>query len=188
MTDALNNLCDLVAHITGAQAAVIAQQDLKSKTIKVRGRVGTLVSEVDMTFVLPEMSYEKAPLLIVPDIRSDSRFQNHPLLKLMPHLKSLTAMLIPVPPLSGRAVLKIINPRRSAMLDGVVMQILSYACATASAVLRMAERRRRAPFCALPSPSFCAARLSRRAGLARRCWRKLGRTKTSPPSFCSRRW
>ncbi len=139
MTDALNNLCDLVAHITGAQAAVIAQQDLKSKTIKVRGRVGTLVSEVDMTFVLPEMSYEKAPLLIVPDIRSDSRFQNHPLLKLMPHLKSLTAMLIPVPPLSGRAVLKIINPRRSAMLDGVVMQILSYACATASAVLRMAE-------------------------------------------------
>lgn len=124
----LDEICKLVSHITHAPTVLIGQRDPQTNTIKVRGKAGTLVTEVDMTFVLPDLDPDKKPVLISSNVRLDPRLENHPLLKLMPHVRSLMALLVPGQEKRVRAVLKILNPRKSAMSDALIMSTLSDFC------------------------------------------------------------
>lgn len=120
VADILDGLCAVIANATSATTVLIAQRNPTLGTIEVKGRYGTLLSEVDMTFVLPELNATVSPTLASPDLRTDQRFANHPLLRLMPHAKSLIAMLVPACSDTDRAVLKIINPRRTVFSDAVI--------------------------------------------------------------------
>lgn len=121
----LDEICVLVSHLTQAPTVLVAQRDPDNKRILVRGKTGTLVTEVDMSFGIPHLNPERSPVLVSPDVRSDPRFAGHPLLNLMPHLRSLMVLLIPGTDLPNRSVLKIVNPRKSAMQDAALMRALS---------------------------------------------------------------
>jgi hypothetical protein len=135
IADVLDGISSIIAGVTGATTVLIAQRNAKRGNIEVKGRYGTLVNEVDMTFVLPELNPVTAPTLAVPDLRSDPRFASHPLLRLMPHSKSMIAMLVPGCPHAERAVLKIINPRRSVFADAAIWRELSKFCEVIESIL-----------------------------------------------------
>jgi hypothetical protein len=135
VADVLDGLCTIIAGVTGATTVLIGQRNSKLGNIEVKGRYGTLVSEVDMTFVLPALNTTTSPTIAVPDLRSDPRFASHPLLRLMPHAKSLMALLVPGCPHADRAVLKVINPRRSAFSDATIWRELTKFCEVIASVL-----------------------------------------------------
>jgi hypothetical protein len=130
-----DGLCSIIAGMTSATTVLIAQRNPQRGAIEVRGRYGTLVNEVDMTFALPQLDAAKAPTLAVMELRSDPRFASHPLLKLMPHAKSMIALLVPGCQNEQRAVLKIINPRRAIFSDAEVWRELSKFCEVIASVL-----------------------------------------------------
>jgi hypothetical protein len=135
--EALNALSAVAAHLTSAPTALIAQRDPLRGTIRVRGRFGTLVNEVDMSFVLPDLNPDRQPIIIATDVRRDPRFSGHPLLELMPHMKSLIALLVPGCPMESRAVLKVVNPAKAALTDGRTVQMLSDICFAAANLLKL---------------------------------------------------
>lgn len=134
---ALNEICGLVCHITGAHAVIVAQRDPSTKTIRVRGKKGTLLTEVDMTFVIPQLNAETKPMLLARDVRIDPHLHNHPLLGLMPHMHSLMAFLIPGLEVQSRAVMKVINPRKTAFNDGDLISVLSELCVIVADLLQI---------------------------------------------------
>ena len=121
----LNEICGMISHITHASTVIVAQRDPTSNTIKVRGKTGTLLTEVDMSFVIPKLHAETMPIILSRDVRSDPSLQSHPLLQLMPHIRSLMLFLIPGGEKEKRAVLKVINPRKTAFKDGELIRVLS---------------------------------------------------------------
>jgi hypothetical protein len=124
----LDEVCELISHLTQAPTVLVGRRDPEKKIIRILGKTGTLVTEVDMSFVIPALNADTLPVLICPDVRRDARFLAHPLLRLMPHVRSLIVMLVPGSDTASRAVLKIINPRRSAMNDAALISILSQLC------------------------------------------------------------
>jgi hypothetical protein len=124
LAEGLNALCSIVRHIADAPTVMIAQRNPLTRTVQVRGRIGTFVSEVDMSFVLPGLDPVRQPVIVVPDIRHDQRFQNHPMVTLMPHIKSMIALLIPGFELEHRAVFKIVNPSKAAISDPRILPLL----------------------------------------------------------------
>jgi hypothetical protein len=63
--------------------------------------------------------------LLVRDVRQDSRFANHPMLKIAPHIKSFMAMQLPDQEENSRGVLFIVNPKKSAFADPAIWRQLS---------------------------------------------------------------
>lgn len=121
----MDEVCLLVSHLTGASMVVIARGQPGERLLKVIGRTGTLVNEFDMHHLMAVLNPHSAPLLLSPDVRADPRLSGDPLLDMMPHVKSLIAMLVPVADTAAPTVLYVANPRKSSTQDGTLMQILS---------------------------------------------------------------
>jgi hypothetical protein len=133
----LNALCTIVADFTGASSVLIAKRNPLRKSILVRGSVGTLIKELDMSFAMPALDQFKTPTLAVPDVRLDQRFVNHPMLKLAPHIRSFIAILLPSFSENERAVLHIINPKRSTFSDAAIWRELANFSTAFEGVLQM---------------------------------------------------
>jgi hypothetical protein len=125
MRNVLDVLCSIVADTTGASSVMIAKRNVKRKTIEVRGSIGTMIKELDMSYSIPELDAVKSPTIAVPDIRVDPRFMNHPMTKLAPHIRSFIAIMLPGFEPNERAVLHIVNPKRSVFGDASIWRELS---------------------------------------------------------------
>lgn len=141
----LGEMCNLVAHLTRATSVIVAQRDPVSQKIKVRGKTGTLLTEVDMSFVIPSLNPETMPIILCRDVQLDPQLCQHPLCRLMPHMRSLMVFLVPGLPLEKRAVLKIVNPRKAAFSDGDLIHVLTDLSVIISDLLRLDESNGRAP-------------------------------------------
>jgi hypoxanthine-guanine phosphoribosyltransferase len=121
----LDVLCTLVAETTRASSVMISKRDRFRKTIQVRGSIGTMVKVLDMSYAIPDLDPIKSPTLAVPDVRLDSRFIDHPMLKISPHIRSFIAIMLPGFEQNERAILLIINPKRSVYGDASIWRELS---------------------------------------------------------------
>jgi hypothetical protein len=128
VTVLMNEICQLISHITGASMVVVTRAGQGAKVMKVIGRVGTLATELNFQEVLSELKPGAAPMLLSADVRSDSRFQGSQQLEQMPHVKSLIATLVPTAETQATTLLYIANPRKSVLQDGTIMQVLSDIC------------------------------------------------------------
>jgi hypoxanthine-guanine phosphoribosyltransferase len=125
MRKVLDVLCAIVADVTGASSVMIAKRNPLRKTIQVRGSIGTMIKELDMSFAIPALDPVKSPSIAVPDVRLDPRFVNHPMAKLAPHIRSFIAVMLPGFDQHERAVLHIVNPKRAVFGDATIWRELS---------------------------------------------------------------
>jgi hypoxanthine-guanine phosphoribosyltransferase len=121
----LDILCAIVADATGASSVLVAKRNPRRKTIQVRGSIGTMVKELDMSFAIPSLDAVKSPTISIPDVRLDPRFVNHPMIKLAPHIRSFIAIMLPGFEQNERAVLHIVNPKRTVFGDAAIWRELS---------------------------------------------------------------
>lgn len=125
MRKVLDVLCAIVAEATGASSVMVAKRNPLRKTIQVRGSIGTMIKELDMSFAIPGLDPVKSPSLAVPDIRLDPRFVDHPMVKVAPHIRSFIAIMLPGFDQNERAVLHIVNPKRAVFGDATIWRELS---------------------------------------------------------------
>lgn len=121
----LDVLCSIVADATGASSVLIAKRNPVRKTIEVRGSIGTMIKELDMSFAIPSLDPVKSPSISVPDIRLDPRFVDHPMIKVAPHIRSFIAIMLPGFEQNERAVLHIVNPKRTVFGDATIWRELA---------------------------------------------------------------
>jgi hypothetical protein len=147
----LDSICSIIAQMSHATTVVVTQRVPESNKIAVRGSFGSLIKEVDMSFALPALDSKACPALVVPNIRLDPRFTNHPLLDHLPYVKSLVAMIIPDQADDRRVVLKIQNPKKSIITCAERWHELNSFCKLVSTVLSL-ETRDHAMAAALAGP------------------------------------
>jgi hypoxanthine-guanine phosphoribosyltransferase len=138
LRNVLDVLCSMVADATGASSVLVAKRNVLRKSIQVRGSIGTMVQELDLSFALPSLDAIKSPSIAIPDVRLDPRFVDHPMCKAAPHIRSFIAIMLPGFEQSERAVLHIVNPKRTVFGDATIWRELTSFTTVFAGILSLA--------------------------------------------------
>jgi hypoxanthine-guanine phosphoribosyltransferase len=113
----MDQVCELVARLTGAPQVFVYIKAPNAKKIEVVGRFGFLPKNLSLDWHIAELAERPGNALAISSARESAYLIGNPVLKMVPEVKSLLAFSVGNRPTKGELVLIITNPEANIFTD-----------------------------------------------------------------------